>query len=350
MKKTFQWGFIILFFLFMGVFLNQRVLPKEKSSPDQIKLVVQFGGMDVPEEQIFNNPNDLAVSQEGSLYILDSKDHNIKVFNRKGKFIHCIGRRGKGPGEFDRPWTLTILKGNLYITDTRNRRVQILSKKGKYLRSYKAPVEYGQGMAFDSEGNLYISTKGFRSSQLISVYNKEGKLITHMGNLEGNSVNVYNMKKIKNQIQKEKIPDIFKNDLLLVVYKKSHLFAVHRSLPKFKKFSLTGKLLAEYPIKAEEYKSIYQTFLEKNKKEKNPAAFWMLQYVNDLAVDEEGNLYFLLNEPSQMTIYVYDDKGHFKKKLTGVQDDIYRIALSEKGYLYALSQKTQSIYKFKLGN
>jgi len=70
--------------------------------------------------------------------------------------------------------------------------------------------------------------------------------------------------------------------------------------------------------------------------------------VNDLALDDEGNLYILLNEPSVMTIYVYDHKGRFKKKLIGVKDNIYRIALSERGYLFALGRETQYIYKFQL--
>lgn len=134
----------------------------------------------------------------------------------------------------------------------------------------------------------------------------------------------------------------------MFVDKDNVLWAVHRSLDKFKKFSLKGELLSEFQINAKEYQSIYQAFLEKNKYEKRQSAYWSLYYVNDLALDEDGSLYILLNEPSIMIIYVYDHIGRFKKKLIGVKDNIYRIALSERGYLYALSRESQYIYKFQL--
>jgi len=203
-------------------------------------------------------------------------------------------------------------------------------------------------LAFDQDGNVYLSTQGFRSPKLISVYNSKGEKIQQIGELEGDAIKGYNFLLIKKQIKQKKIPEYFKNDLLLIVHKNNVLWAVHRSIDKFKKFSLKDELISEYQIKAKEYQSIYQAFLEKNKSEKRQSAYWPLYYVNDLALDERGNLYILLNEPSIMTIYVYDRKGRFIQKLIGVKDNIYRIALSEKGYLYALSRETQYIYKFQL--
>jgi len=90
---------------------------------------------------------------------------------------------------------------------------------------------------------------------------------------------------------------------------------IKKSIDKVKKFSLNGELLCEYQIKAKEYQSIYQTFLEKNKSEKRQSAYWPLYYVNDLALDKRGNLYILLNKPSIMTIYVYDHKGRLIGRL-----------------------------------
>lgn len=135
---------------------------------------------------------------------------------------------------------------------------------------------------------------------------------------------------------------------MLVIDNNGNLLAVHRALNKFKKFSPRGELLTEVKIKAVEYRKIYKGFLKKNESEKNPSIYWALFYVNDLAVDEEGNLYILLNEPSRMIIYVYSNDGEFKAKLLGVEDSIFRIAISPDNILYALSQETHFVYKFAL--
>ncbi len=346
MKKRYIIALCVFFMV--GLFFCPSGLSEEKPLSTRLKLIAQFGGMDVPEEQILNNPNDIAISEEGFIYILDSNDNNIKIFTEEGDFVDCIGRWGQGPGEFDRPWALSILKGFLYVADAKNKRVQVLTKEGEYIRSYKVPVEYGRGIAFDSDGNVYLNTQGFRSPKLISVYDSQGEKTEQIGKLEGHSIKGYDFLLIKKQIKQKKIPEHLKNDLLLIIHKNNILWAIHRSLDKFKKFSIKGELLSEHQIKAKEYQSIYQTFLEKNKSEKRQSAYWPLCYVNDLALDKDGSLYILLNEPSVMTIYVYDHKGRFKRKLIGVKDNIYRIALSERGYLYALSRETQYIYKFQL--
>jgi len=153
---------------------------------------------------------------------------------------------------------------------------------------------------------------------------------------------------IKKQIKEGKIPDSFKNDLLLINDQSGDLLAVHRALNKLKRFSSDGKLLKETEIKAEEYKEIYREFLRKNQSEANPSIFWGLIYVHDLAVDKTGNLYLLLNIPSQMTIYVFSNEGQYMGKLLGVEDSVFRIEIYNGNCLVALSQETQFIYRFLL--
>lgn len=360
---------LILIIIFFSIFIvlvssgEQKAEWKEKIEyEDEIKIIKnpevpsvyvlkvfdKFGGLDVPKEQTFDNPVDVAISKEGLIYILDSKDNNIKIFKEDGSYIKPIGRVGEGPGEFKRPWSLQIIKDKIYITDTGNRRIQIFTKDGRYERGYKVPIEYGYGMTFDSKGNLYMNTQGLRSQKIISIYNNQGNLLSEIGDLVGKSIMYYNFNLIKRQIKEGKIPDSFKNNILLITDRNGNLFAVHRALNKFKKFSPKGELLAEIEIRTEEYNNIYKTFLRKNESEENPSIYWPLHYVNDLAVDEKGNLYILLNEPSRMIIYVYSNDGKFKVKLTGVEDSVFRIAISYDKYLYALSKETHFIYKFKL--
>jgi WD40 repeat protein len=357
-------SFILFFFVIIHSEENQKIerqgkiesesktkfFMKQRSTPVfSLKLLEKFGGLDVPVEQFFDTPVDLSVDKDGQIYVLDSKDNNIKVFKEDGTFIQTISRGGSGPGEFNRPWIMDIIGNEIYVADCNNGRVQVLTKSGQYQRSFKLPLEFGSGMAFDSKGILYLNTKGFRSSKLISIYDNQGNLLNEIGTIEGDPFDFYDMVQIKNQIKKGKLPDSFKNDLLIIVDHKGDIFAVHRAVNKFKKFSAEGKELAEVKIEAEEYQKIYKAFLQKNKEiEEVPYIFHPLIYVNDLAVDKNGDLYVLLNEPSKMIICVFTNEGKFKGKLLGVEDEISRIAISSDGILYALGRNTHIIYKFLL--
>jgi hypothetical protein len=332
----------------LSVFLNQPSSAGQETFVKRLSLLDKFGGMEVPKEQILANPCDLALSPEGFIYILDSQDNNIKVFEKDGTFVKRIGRQGHGPGEFVRTWTLSVIKDKIYVTDTGNRRIQIFSGDGNFTESYRVPVEYGTGMTFDSKANLFLNTKGFRSPSLISVYDNQGNFVREFGSLEGDSIKYYDFTLIKKQIKEGKIPDSFKNDVLLIIDRSGDLFAVHRALNKLKKFTPDGKLLKETEIEAEEFKEIYKEFLKKNESELNPSIFWGLSYVNDLAVDKTGNLYLLLNTPSQMTVYVFSKEGRIMGKILGVEESIFRIGISEDNLLVALSQETQFIYRFQL--
>jgi hypothetical protein len=84
------------------------------------------------ENYIFNSPARLEVAGE-NIYVLDSLDHRLRIFDLNGKFVGSIGQRGKGPVEFSHPQGLFVdpVKEKIYVADTRNLRVQIMDLQGK---------------------------------------------------------------------------------------------------------------------------------------------------------------------------------------------------------------------------
>ena len=74
----------------------------------------------------------LTIDEKGDIFIADSKHNRILVFGSKGEFLYEIGKRGKGKGEFHKPFDIKIdTEGNLVVSEFGNDRVQILSKQGK---------------------------------------------------------------------------------------------------------------------------------------------------------------------------------------------------------------------------
>ena len=73
-----------------------------------------------------NRPNGLCVARTGShLYICDSDNHRIQVFDLDLKFVRCFGSQGSKPGQFMWPDNVAVgLNGVVYVTDLENHRIR----------------------------------------------------------------------------------------------------------------------------------------------------------------------------------------------------------------------------------
>ena len=103
----------------------------------------------------FNQPNDVVVGPDGSIYVADGHDaqgmttqqaiadglkrgatSRISKFTRDGKFIKSWGGIGVKHGEFRTPHALAFdSKGRLWVADRGNHRLEIFDQDGKYLES-----------------------------------------------------------------------------------------------------------------------------------------------------------------------------------------------------------------------
>ena len=60
------------------------------------------------------------------VYVSEGGKHRVSVFTSEGQFVTSFGRRGKGPGEFERPCGLAVdISGVVYVCDMENNRVQL---------------------------------------------------------------------------------------------------------------------------------------------------------------------------------------------------------------------------------
>jgi sugar lactone lactonase YvrE len=103
----------------------------------------------------FNQPNDVVVGPDGSIYVSDGHDGQgmttnaaiaegikrgatarISKFSPDGKFIKSWGTLGVRHGEFRTPHALVFdAKGRLWVADRGNHRLEIFDADGKYLES-----------------------------------------------------------------------------------------------------------------------------------------------------------------------------------------------------------------------
>jgi DNA-binding beta-propeller fold protein YncE len=70
----------------------------------------------------------------GSLYVADSGNHRIQVFDRLGEYLFEWGGEGGAQGQFRNPVELSADPGSgrIYIADSGNQRIQVFSQGGTF--------------------------------------------------------------------------------------------------------------------------------------------------------------------------------------------------------------------------
>ena len=79
---------------------------------------LSIGEAEEGKEYIFSTIRNIAVDDEERIFILDSKEKKIIVFDKNGVFIKTFGRIGQGPGEFQIPSSVSYSsKGEIMVLD-----------------------------------------------------------------------------------------------------------------------------------------------------------------------------------------------------------------------------------------
>lgn len=97
---------------------------------------LRIGSVDDPEQALTpTNPNLLAVSPDGDIYIGQPQSGEIRSYDSTGRLARTIGGRGRGPGEFTRMASIGIVGQLLYAVNLIPARVEIFSLAGEHLRT-----------------------------------------------------------------------------------------------------------------------------------------------------------------------------------------------------------------------
>lgn len=101
-----------------------------------------------PDE--LSRPVNLDIGPEGYIYVTDMLQQIVKVFDPQGRLQNTIGGRGTNVGEFARPKGITIDRDNdvIYVADSQWDVVQAFNSKGNLLMAFGKPgVEpYAMGL------------------------------------------------------------------------------------------------------------------------------------------------------------------------------------------------------------
>ncbi len=121
---------------------------------------VKASGQEKPSD-----PVDVLVSNfKDYVYVSDNDNHKIKVYDKIGNFQFEWGKLGEGPGDFRYPGILASNKNNeIYVVDVINTRVQKFDPFGNYITDIGSwgvlpgRLFRPKGVAVDGRNRVFVS-------------------------------------------------------------------------------------------------------------------------------------------------------------------------------------------------
>ena len=163
-------------------------------------------------------PSDVAVDEDGYIYVLDSGNNRVVVFDNNFSFVKSIDKfkNGKKTETLLLPNGIFARNDKLYISDTENSRVLVTDENGKVLTILESPDDSAfpaditfkpERLAADGRGNVYVLCAGMYYGAVM--YDEEGN---YSGFFGSNKVEMtvsdlieYAWKQLMSQEQRQKM-------------------------------------------------------------------------------------------------------------------------------------------------
>lgn len=131
----------------------------------------------------FSSTNYITFDSKNNFYVV-SDDNRVLQFSEIGTFIRSFGTTGEKDGQFNKPSAIaTDSRGNLYVTDTDNHRVQKFDSRGNFLVSWGSldtgPVQFKEpvGITVDSKNSVYVVDRANDNVQKFAPYSAPDEIV-----------------------------------------------------------------------------------------------------------------------------------------------------------------------------
>ena len=151
---------------------------------DLIKLIPEYVGKEHPilskcktgsGKGEFDNPRGISFDKiQNKVYICDSSNHRIQVFDTNGKFLHSFG-----DDQLQRPYSICVLKDFVFVTDEDKNCVTKFTLEGIFKNSFDGTKQFSNIRGLDCcDKFLYICDYSY---QIIHVFDLNLRYVKDFG-------------------------------------------------------------------------------------------------------------------------------------------------------------------------
>jgi outer membrane protein assembly factor BamB len=131
-------------------------------------LVIEARGDDT--NYLFYRPTDIEADAEGRIYVADSGNTRVQVFDAGGEYLRTLGRQGQGPGEFGggplgQRLGLIVAGDRIVVNDPSQRKIAVFASSGAHIADHSISASLLVGLAdgsflsqvseFEDDGTRY---------------------------------------------------------------------------------------------------------------------------------------------------------------------------------------------------
>jgi DNA-binding beta-propeller fold protein YncE len=135
----------------------------------------------------FNYPTNISISPERQIYVMDSMNFRVQVFNEDSRYIFSFGKHGDGTGDFSKPKGIAIdSEGHIYVADAHFDVVQIFDRDGRLLLVFgstgtgRGEMSLPAGIYIDRQDRIYVADSYNKRIQIFQ-YLREDAPISNAG-------------------------------------------------------------------------------------------------------------------------------------------------------------------------
>ncbi len=136
------------------------------------------------------SPKGIFIDQKGLIYVADTGNDRVQIFNPDGTYNNQFGESGSGDGQFRAPSSVAVnAKGNIYVADTRNRKIKAFSPDGIFL--FAVGPEVGNlvmaspvAVSCDENRNVYVLDSALKKVIVLDAMGKFQRIWDDSGALQ----------------------------------------------------------------------------------------------------------------------------------------------------------------------
>lgn len=295
-----------------------------------LKDVIKIG-VKINDFYIYNN----------KIYYSNGETGTFEVFDIKNKSKEILGDNGIKNGEYINAGEVNGQSGYVYIVDENSSKISIYNIEKKITISLNLPQIYKKSLhklnysINKNKDKIYVLDK---TSKKVYVF-KNNKIIEEINLKNFNDpIKLYFIKSKMYVYEgtKNEFVDLYSNEKIKLDLKNlNNIFGTQ--------FFGEDKL-GIYLVR--DSKFFYFSFVGQNHKELSKiSAIKNGVYVKPIEVNTsvDGNVYIL--DEVLNSILIFNSKGNFLKEINNLPQDIHNFIIDNKGYIYLVSNKNNSIYK-----